>query len=99
MGKTCWQVVRPLNGNHATGACASPRACGAAARQVRPASRSGRPRSILPAMRPCVPNIGPRERARRLRSGLLALAGAAVLALLLGRSAVWLRATVFLPLL
>jgi hypothetical protein len=50
-------------------------------------------------MEPCVPNIGPRERARRLTFGLLALAGAAVLALLLGRSAVWLRALVFLPLL
>jgi hypothetical protein len=50
-------------------------------------------------MDPCVPNIGPRERARRLTVGLLSLAGAAVLAIVLADSAVWLRAAVLLPLL
>lgn len=50
-------------------------------------------------MEPCVPNIGPRERARRLAFGLLSLAAAAVLALLLARSPLWERGFVFLPLL
>jgi hypothetical protein len=49
------------------------------------------------AMDPCVPNIGRRERRRRLTFGLLSFAVAAVLALLLARSPVWLRALVFLP--
>jgi len=54
---------------------------------------------MLPDMEPSVPNIGPHERVRRLTFGLLSLAGATVLAILLGRSAIWLRALVLLPLL
>jgi len=50
-------------------------------------------------MEDCVPNIGPRERARRLTVGLLSLAGAAVLAIVLADSTVLLRAAVLLPLL
>ena len=50
-------------------------------------------------MEPCVPNIGPRQRARRLTSGLTALCGAAVLAFVLASAAIWLRALVLLPLL
>jgi hypothetical protein len=50
-------------------------------------------------MDPCIPNIGPRERARRLTFGLLSLAGAAVLALALAGSPLWLRSLLFLPVL
>jgi hypothetical protein len=50
-------------------------------------------------MEPCVPNIGPRERARRLLLGLLAFGGAAALAVVLADSHITLRALVVLPLL
>jgi hypothetical protein len=49
----------------------------------------------------CVPNIGPREHARRLRIGVAMFIVAIVMGVLLmttGASRVW-RATVFLPLL
>lgn len=49
----------------------------------------------------CVPNIGPREHARRLRIGVAMFIVAIVMAVLLmttGAARIW-RATVFLPLL
>jgi hypothetical protein len=50
-------------------------------------------------MESCVPNIGPRERARRLLFGLLSLAGAVGLAFVLADARLTLRALVLLPLL
>jgi hypothetical protein len=47
----------------------------------------------------CVPNLGPRERARRLASGLFSLALAVLLAWPLSRAPVPLRALLFLPML
>ena len=49
----------------------------------------------------CIPNIGPREQARRLRVGVVMLIVSVVVALFLmaiGASRIW-RATVFVPLL
>lgn len=50
-------------------------------------------------MQECVANIGPRERRRRLNHGLVWLAAAVALGIVLAGSVLWLRALVFLPLL
>jgi hypothetical protein len=51
-------------------------------------------------MHTCIPNIGPRQRRRRLVSGFLSLAAAVALAaaLAVATAPLLLRATLFLPL-
>lgn len=52
-------------------------------------------------MQACIPNIGPRQRRRRLVLGIASFAAAAALGaavLALGSPSYWLRAAVFLPL-
>ena len=46
-------------------------------------------------MNPCLPNIGPRERRKRLKLGAVALAAAVILAVILPRT--W-RVVLFFPL-
>jgi hypothetical protein len=48
----------------------------------------------------CIPNIGPKERKKRMTSGLITLTAGLIIAvfLLLGDSPWWMRLVVFMPL-